>query len=96
MTQRDQAKAKGRGAEAEIQLDEIVSDYAGKRDEMERKVRALQASGGSAMEDMKEGAGRALDELTAALEKAKSRFSRALFTTRGGKNESFPGGRASH
>jgi len=27
------------------------------------------------MEDMKEGAGRALDELTAALEKAKSRFS---------------------
>lgn len=69
------AKAKGRGAEAEIQLDEIASDYARKRDEMERKVRALQASGGSAMEDMKEGAGRALDELTAALEKAKSRFS---------------------
>ncbi|HDS63089.1 MAG TPA: hypothetical protein ENN52_02965 [Methanofollis liminatans] len=69
------AKAKVRGAEAEIQLDEIASEYAGKRDELERKIKDLQASGGSAMQDMKEGAGRALDELAAALEKAKSRFS---------------------
>ena len=69
------AVAKGKGADAEIQFDQMASEYSKKREEMVVKLQEIQESGGSALEDMKEGADRALQEFSAAFEKAKSRFS---------------------
>lgn len=41
---------------------------------MVAKLQDLQKSGGSALDDLKNGADRALGELSEAFEKAKSRF----------------------
>jgi len=69
------AVAKEKGADTEIQFDQMASEYFKKREEMVAKLQELQKSGGGALEDLKEGADRALDEFSAAFEKAKSRFS---------------------
>ena len=68
------AIAKGKGADAEIQFDQMASEYSKKREEMVAKLQDLQKSGGGALEDLKSGADRALGELSEAFEKAKSRF----------------------
>lgn len=73
--QKLKAKAKGKGAEAEMQFNDLVAEYEQKKAVVEKDVAELRSSGESAAKDLKEGADRALGELTAAYEKAKSRFS---------------------
>jgi len=73
--QKIKARAKGKGADAEMQFNDLEKEYEQKKAVMEKNVAELRSSGESAAEDLKEGADRALGELTAAYEKAKSRFS---------------------
>ncbi|HEU17121.1 MAG TPA: hypothetical protein ENO06_00140 [Methanolinea sp.] len=69
------AQAKGKGADAEIQFDEIASEYEKKKAALEKNLKDVSASGGGAAKDIQEGAERAFEELNAAFAKAKSRFS---------------------
>ncbi|MBN1432026.1 MAG: hypothetical protein JW931_04570 [Methanomicrobiaceae archaeon] len=69
------ARAKSKGADAEIQFNDLAAEYEQKKTEMMKNVADLKYTGKSAAKDLKEGADQALGELTESFEKAKSRFS---------------------
>jgi len=72
--QKLKAKAKSKGADAEIQFNQVASEYEKKKGDLEKRVKDLKASSGVALKDVHEGVDRAIDELGAAFEKARSRF----------------------
>ncbi|EHQ36021.1 sll1863 family stress response protein [Methanoplanus limicola] len=69
------ARAKGKGADAEIQFNELAKEYEQKKSEMMKNMADFKSTGKNAAKDLKEGAEQAFGELTASFEKAKSRFS---------------------
>ena len=68
------ARAKEESAQAELKLNEMMDQYRADRQDLEKKLGALQKSSGTAWNDMQEGIDRALGELKASFEKASSRF----------------------
>lgn len=68
------ARAKEESAQAELKLNEMIDQYRADRQDLEKKLEALQKSSGTAWNDMQEGIDRAFQELKASFEKASSRF----------------------
>lgn len=68
------AMAKSNGADAEIQFNELATEYEQKKSELIKNVADYKDSGESAVKDLKDGADKAFKELKASFEKAKSRF----------------------
>lgn len=72
---RIKARVKSHGADAEIQFNDLAKEFEEKKSELLKNVGDLKSSGKDATKDLKEGADQAFGELSASLEKAKSRFS---------------------